>query len=98
MHVIDLDAELLHLDLGVVFVGRPQSPCQKGLQFPLEDPLAVLGDPHQVELVVVGAMRTEPDLHARTISQNPAGCAGPASGWGGFHPRAHARGPQPQAG
>jgi hypothetical protein len=69
----------------VVLVDRAQSLRQKRLQFPLEDPFPVLGIPHEVELAVVGAVRIEPNLHAVTISQNPAGCAGPACGWGGFH-------------
>ena len=63
---------------------------------PHEDRFAVLRDPDEVELVMVRAMRTEADLHAGNISQNPSGYAGPAYGWGGFHPRAHARGPQPR--
>jgi hypothetical protein len=46
-----------------------------------------------VVLVMICAVGTESDLHAHILTAQPSKTL-PA--FGGFHPRAHARGPQPK--
>jgi hypothetical protein len=96
MHMAHLDAELLHFDIGVILVNRAQPLRENPFQLPLENPLPVLRNPHEVVVVVVRAVDTQPDLHPCSISQSPSSFAGQACRWGGFHSRAYARGPQPR--
>ncbi len=96
VNVVHVDAELLTLDVRVVLLNLAQSLCEKVLEVPFEDPLPVLGNLHEVVLVVVRPMGAQPNLHAPIISENRPSLANPAFGWGGFHPRAYARGPQPR--
>jgi hypothetical protein len=97
MEVIRANADLLDLDLGMDLADLPQLLHQKVVERGLEGPAAVLRTPDQVILLVVGPMGTQSDLPAPIISETwPAAPAQPAVG--GFHPRADARGSQPQAG
>lgn len=94
--MVHLDAALLNLDVRVVLLNLAQSLCEKVLEVPFEDPLPVLGNPHEVVLVVVRSMGAQPNLHAPILSENRPSLADPAFGWGGSHLRAYARGPQPR--
>jgi len=93
--VVRLDADLLDLDRGMVLPNVAQLLRQKVFEGPLEDPPPVLRNPDEVVLVMIRSLGAQPDLPAAIISKNrPAEPAQPPAG--GFHPRADARGPQPQ--
>jgi len=96
VNAVHSDTELLNLDLRVMPLNLARSLRQEVLELPLEEPLPVLGNPGEVVLVLIRSMGAQPNLPAPIISEDRPGFAGPAFGWGGFHPQANPRGPQPR--
>src|SRR5712692_4812366 len=94
MDMINLYAELLDFHIRVKLLDVEQPFLQVQLEVALEDLFPILRNPHNVILMVVGAVGTQSDLHARRVSKPPSKNLFQPSA-GGFHPRADARGPQP---
>ena len=94
MNMINLNTEGLNFDVGMEFLYVEQPLFQILLEFPCQNLTTVLGDPNDMELMMICAVGTESDLHAHMLSKPlNKNCCQPSAG--GFHPRANARGPQP---
>ena len=91
--MINLDAKRLDFNVGMEPLDVEQAFFQVLLEFSLEDLFTILGDPHNMVLMVVGAVGTELDLHAHMVSKPPNENLQPSAA--GFHPRVNTRGPQP---
>ena len=90
MHMISLNTVPLNLNVGVVPLNVENMLLNKRLYLPFQYPLAILGDPDDMILVVICSMRTESDFHSQTLSY----CIAQPQTKERFHPRAYARGPQ----
>jgi hypothetical protein len=90
MHMINLNAVPLNLNVGVVSLDVENMLLNKGLYLSFQYPLTIFGDPDDMILVVICSMRTESDFHSQTLSY----CSAQRQTKERFHPRAYARGPQ----
>jgi len=80
MNMVRLNAVVFNLHIRMMVLDIEQPLFQVELQLPLEDAFAILGNPDDMVLVMVGPMGTESDIHALNIQ--------PGAGAGLFQPAA----------
>ena len=91
--MIDLDAPGLDGQVRVASLASEEALFEVRLQFTLQDLFTLLGEPNAMIVMVGCAVGTEFDLHASMVSKPPDENLQPLAA--GLHPRANARGPQP---
>ena len=67
--MIDLDTARLNFEVRVTRLDVASPFFQILLEFSLEDPFTIRGDPNNMVLMVVCAVGTELDLHAHLVSK-----------------------------
>jgi len=69
VHRIDLDTQRLDCNVRVALLDSEQALFQGRLEFTLQDLFTILGEPHNMVLMVVCAVGTELDLHTPMVAK-----------------------------